>query len=162
MTLVYNPGGAPLPPAQDALEADYRRALGEQHGVVFDHLWCLANLPIGRFASFLRARNELASYQSLLVERFNPETVHGLMCRDTVSVSWSGAVFDCDFNQMLALPMGGRGPRLLEDLDPSTLAGRGVGTGSHCFGCTAGRGSGCDGALAPVLAAAVAAQEGPA
>jgi radical SAM/Cys-rich protein len=147
LELVYNPGGATLPPDQTALEADYRRILEERHGVVFDRLICLANMPVGRFASALRAKGAYDSYLTELVHQFNPVTLGALMCRDTISVGWTGEVFDCDFNQMSSMPMGLGPPRMLRDLDPAALAGEPIRTAPHCFGCTAGSGSSCGGAL---------------
>lgn len=145
--LVYNPGGSYLPPDQASLENDYRRELGDRHGVVFDSLMCLANLPVGRFGTQLRGSGELDAYVDRLEEAFNPATVSELMCRDTINVDHEGRVYDCDFNQMAGLPMGGRVGRDLWDLDSRRLRGRPVATASHCLGCTAGSGSSCAGAL---------------
>jgi len=146
---VYNPNGAFLPPDQSELEADYKRALREHFGIVFNCLYCIANLPIARFASYLRRNNRLADYLVTLKDAFNPGTVPALMCRNTLNVGWEGEVYDCDFNQMLDLPLetpsGGR--IKVWDLDPATFAGIPIRTGSHCFGCTAGSGSSCGGAL---------------
>lgn len=147
LSLVYNPGGAALPPAQGPLEARYRTELAERFGIVFDHLLTITNLPIARFADQLDAAGELAAYMQLLVTHFNPATVPALMCRSLVSVSWDGALHDCDFNQMLALPLGGA-PRTVFDVEAFDLAGAPIATGAHCFGCTAGSGSSCGGALA--------------
>ena len=154
--LVYNPNGAFLPGAQPELEADYKRELRAHFGIEFNRLFTLTNLPIARFASWLRHNGKYEEYLTLLVSAFNPATLDGLMCRDTVSVSWRGEVFDCDFNQMLGLPLGAaddephenkRAPVYLWDIDPRELAGRPIRTGEHCFGCTAGAGSSCGGAL---------------
>jgi len=146
--LVYNPGGAVLPGPQAELEADYKRELFQLFGIVFNDLYALANLPIARFATWLRHQGKLESYMELLVAAFNPATVDGLMCCDTISVSWRGEVFDCDFNQMLQLRMGARPePAFLWDLSPDELAGTVIATGEHCFGCTAGAGSSCGGAV---------------
>jgi radical SAM/Cys-rich protein len=147
LDLVYNPGGAFLPPAQASLEADYRTRLAEEFGIRFTRLLTLTNLPINRFLHFLEKSGRLAEYQRLLVDSFNPATVEGLMCRHLVSVDWQGRVFDCDFNQMIDLPMGGR-RRHLWDVDPGVLDGDGIAVGDHCYGCTAGAGSSCGGALA--------------
>lgn len=147
LTLVYNPVGATLPPAQDELERAYRVELRRSHGIEFHRLYCLANLPITRFRAWLERNGELESYRRLLVDSFNPATVDALMCRDTISVGWEGEVYDCDFNQMTELPMGGRS-RYLWEVDPGTLAGEQIATAPHCFGCTAGNGSGCGGSLA--------------
>jgi len=148
--LVYNPVGAFLPPSQDQLEADYKRELKEHFGIVFNKLYALTNLPIGRFASYLRHSGELAEYMDLLIHAFNPATIEGLMCRNTISVGWRGEVYDCDFNQQLGLQWssnGGSKLLFLWDIHPDSLEGRDIMTGDHCFGCTAGAGSGCGGAL---------------
>jgi len=146
--LVYNPNGAFLPGPQDELEADYKRELGEHFGIVFNHLYTITNLPIARFASWLKNNNKLADYMALLNESFNPSTVEGLMCRNTISVSWTGEVFDCDFNQMLKMQWrDGARALSLWDIDPAEVEDREILTGNHCFGCTAGAGSSCGGAL---------------
>jgi radical SAM/Cys-rich protein len=147
--LVYNPNGAFLPGPQVELEADYKRELKEHFGIVFNQLYTITNLPIARFASWLRHHDQLAEYMELLKDNFNPATVEGLMCRNTISVSWTGEVFDCDFNQMLKMQWGnGESARLhLWDVDPEKVENREVLTGDHCFGCTAGAGSSCGGAL---------------
>jgi radical SAM/Cys-rich protein len=146
--LVYNPGGAFLPGPQDELEADYKRELRTHFGIEFNRLYTITNLPIARFASWLRHNGKFDEYMTLLASAFNPATVEGLMCRDTVNVSWLGEVFDCDFNQMLDLPVENDGKTVyLWDLDPDTLEGRPIRTASHCFGCTAGAGSSCGGAI---------------
>ena len=149
--LVYNPGGAFLPGPQDELEADYKRELLAHFGIVFNRLYTITNLPIARFASWLRHNGRYEAYLELLAESFNPATVAGLMCRDTLNVSWRGELFDCDFNQMIPLPMESATgtPLCLWDLDPDTVEGRPIRTGAHCFGCTAGAGSSCSGALEP-------------
>lgn len=147
LDLVYNPAGASLPPDQAALEADYRRALGAAHGIRFDRLLCLANMPVGRFAESLASSGETESYGAHLQAHFRSETVDGLMCRGTLNVDWQGQLYDCDFNQMLALHLAGGAPRTLWELDVSTLGALPIATGRHCFGCTAGAGSSCGGAL---------------
>jgi radical SAM/Cys-rich protein len=155
--LVYNPVGAFVPPSQDELEADYKRELKEHFGIVFNKLYALANLPIGRFASYLRRTNQLDDYMQLLIDAFNPATASGLMCRNTISVGWRGEVYDCDFNQQLGMQWFGRdGPPgrpdnrrslFIWDIDPDSLEDREIMTGNHCFGCTAGAGSSCGGAI---------------
>ncbi|MBI4625022.1 MAG: DUF3641 domain-containing protein [Verrucomicrobia bacterium] len=141
-------GGARLPPPQAELEADYKRELRTHFGIEFNQLYTITNLPVSRFAAWLRHQGHYEAYMALLVSAFNPATVEGPMCRDTINVSWLGEVFDCDFNQMMKLPMGGaRGPRHLWDIDPAMLEGTPIAVGSHCFGCTAGAGSSCGGAL---------------
>jgi len=149
--LVYNPNGAFLPGPQEELEADYKRELKEHFGIVFNKLYTITNLPIARFASYLKNNNLLGDYMALLNDAFNPATVDGLMCRNTINVSWQGEVFDCDFNQMLKMQWshnGGSDGLHLWDVDPATVENRDILTGDHCFGCTAGAGSSCGGALA--------------
>jgi radical SAM/Cys-rich protein len=148
--LVYNPVGAFLPAAQIELEADYKRELKKHFGIVFNKLYTITNLPIGRFASYLRHNNRLDEYMELLISAFNPATVNGLMCRNTISVGWRGEVYDCDFNQQLGMQWcsdGGGKPLFLWDIDPDRLEDREIMTGNHCFGCTAGAGSSCGGAI---------------
>jgi radical SAM/Cys-rich protein len=148
--LVYNPVGAFLPPSQDELEADYRRELKKHFGIVFNKLYALTNLPIGRFAAYLRHNGKLDEYMELLTTSFNPATINGLMCRNTISVGWRGEVYDCDFNQQLRMQWasnGGSKPLFLWDVDPDSLEDREIMTGDHCFGCTAGAGSSCGGAI---------------
>lgn len=147
--LVFNPNGAKLPGLQEELEADYKRELGEHFGIEFNQLYTITNLPVARFASWLRNNGKYEEYLALLIASFNPATVEGLMCRNTINVSWQGEVFDCDFNQMMRLPLGAAGPqrKLLWELDPADLDGAPITTASHCFGCTAGAGSSCGGAI---------------
>ncbi len=145
--LVYNPNGAKLPGPQAELEADYKRELAEHFGITFNSLYTITNLPISRFASYLRHEGKYDEYLALLIESFNPATVDGLMCRNTINVSWQGETHDCDFNQMLKLPLAGNGRAFVWDLDPATLAGLPIATADHCFGCTAGAGSSCGGSL---------------
>ena len=150
LNLVYNPGGAFLPPSQEALEADYKTRLREDYGIEFNRLFALANLPIARFATWLRHTNRHEEYAQLLQSAFNPATVDGLMCRDTISVGWRGEVFDCDFNQMLNLAPPAeklQKSRYLWETEPRDFQGTEIATGAHCFGCTAGAGSSCGGAL---------------
>ena len=147
--LVYNPVGAFLPGPQDELEADYKRELFSHFGIVFNKLYSITNMPIGRFAAFLRHNHQLQEYMELLVDAFNPTTIDGLMCRNTISVGWRGEVYDCDFNQQL--DMQWQNPNesrlFLWDIDPDKIDNREIMTGNHCFGCTAGAGSSCAGAL---------------
>jgi radical SAM/Cys-rich protein len=146
LSLVYNPLGAFLPAPQAQLEADYRRELGAL-GIAFDRLLTITNMPIKRFARDLARSGKHVEYMALLVNHFNAATAPALMCRSTLSVAWDGALYDCDFNQALALPL--RGPRTLFELhDVRELSGLAVATAPHCFGCTAGAGSSCGGALA--------------
>jgi radical SAM/Cys-rich protein len=152
LDLVYNPVGPMLPPPQATLEARYRDELAQAFGVTFDRLLTLTNMPIKRFAEALARDGAAAAYQSLLVAHFNPATVDGLMCRTLVSVGWDGRLYDCDFNQMLELPLAGSAPgapRTVWDVERlDAIAGLPVATAGHCFGCTAGAGSSCSGALA--------------
>jgi radical SAM/Cys-rich protein len=145
--LIYNPIGASLPPPQAELENDYKRELAKHFGVVFNKLYTITNLPIGRFASYLRHNNRLDEYMELLINAFNPATINGLMCRNTISVGWHGEVYDCDFNQQLGMQWKNGAPIFLWDVDPSKIENREIMTGDHCFGCTAGAGSSCGGAL---------------
>ena len=145
--LIYNPVGAFLPPSQAELEADYKRELKKHFGIVFNKLYTLTNLPIGRFASYLRHNNKLDEYMELLIQAFNPATVDGLMCRNTISVGWRGEVYDCDFNQQLGMQWKNGAPIFLWDVDPNEIDNREIMTGEHCFGCTAGAGSSCGGAI---------------
>jgi len=150
--LVYNPVGAFLSPSQIELETDYKRELKKHFGIVFNNLYTLTNLPIGRFATYLRHNNNLDEYMELLINAFNPATIDGLMCRNTISVGWRGEVYDCDFNQQLGMQWNNSRskPLFLWDIDPDSLEGREIMTGSHCFGCTAGAGSTCAGAIVEV------------
>lgn len=148
LNLVYNPVGPHLPPPQAALEAEYRRELARRYGIRFNRLYTLANMPISRFAHSLRRERRYEEYLDLLVNAFNPATVEGLMCRDTVSVGWDGRLYDCDFNQMLELPLAAP-YRHIRDLRAGGIAGERIVTGPHCFGCTAGAGSSCGGAVLP-------------
>jgi radical SAM/Cys-rich protein len=148
LDLVYNPQGASLPPEERALEARYREELRENFGVEFHRLATIANMPIKRFAHALLRDGQHEAYMSLLVNHFNPETIPSLMCRHLVSVGYDGALFDCDFNQMLELPLGAGARSIYEIDDLAELEGEPIATGEHCFGCTAGSGSSCGGALA--------------
>ena len=147
--LVYNPVGTSLPSPQAELEAAFKRELGTHFGVVFNSLYTLTNLPVGRFAAYLRHNNRLDQYMDLLIDAFNPATLGKLMCRNTINVGWEGQVYDCDFNQQLGMQW--RNPDesglFLWDIDPEKIADREIMTADHCFGCTAGVGSSCAGAL---------------
>jgi radical SAM/Cys-rich protein len=149
LQLVYNPNGAFLPGPQDELENDYKRELKDHFGIVFNQLYTITNLPIARFASWLRNNNQMSEYMTLLKDAFNPATIEGLMCRNTISVSWRGEVFDCDFNQMLKMQWRDNkaGGLHLWDVDLEEVENLEILTGDHCFGCTAGAGSSCGGAL---------------
>ncbi len=147
LDLVYNPGGPFLPPAQAMLEQDYKQRLDTDFGIQFSNLLTITNLPINRFEHFLKRSGQLDSYLSLLVENFNPCTVGGLMCRQLISVDWQGHVYDCDFNQMLKMPLATGQMQKLWDIDASALEDQPIAVGRHCYGCTAGAGSSCGGAL---------------
>jgi radical SAM/Cys-rich protein len=149
LDLVYNPGGPALPGGQEDLERDYKRTLGLKYGITFSSLLCIANLPIGRFYSDLKKLGQDKAYDELLLASFNPETVQHLMCRNTLNVSWDGWIYDCDFNQMIELPARHNGqPLHISDIEgiQAMIGGR-IEIGNHCFGCTAGTGSSCGGAL---------------
>jgi radical SAM/Cys-rich protein len=151
LDLVYNPQGPTLPPAQAALEADYKRILGQQFGIVFDRLLTLANMPIARFGSTLISKGQFAGYMATLRAAHRDDNLDQVMCRSLVSVDWQGKLYDCDFNQMLGIAMrdgGRRGARLhLRDLLHRAFDDNPIATADHCYGCTAGQGSSCGGAL---------------
>lgn len=154
LDLVYNPGGPFLPPPQEGLERDYKERLREDFGIVFNHLFTITNMPISRFAHSLERDGKWSEYMALLVNHFNPGTVPGLMCRSQVSVGYDGKMYDCDFNQMLEIEISeGTGqyeeaPTIWDIESFAELHGRSIAVDSHCFGCTAGAGSSCGGALA--------------
>ncbi len=153
LNLVYNPQGPSLPPPQAQLEADYKQHLGEEFGIRFDHLLCITNQPIARFGSTLVSKGQFAAYMQLLRDSYRAENLEGLMCRSLVSVDWQGYLYDCDFNQMLDLPMAlpdrliARARAHLRDLLTLELDGNPIVSRDHCFACTAGQGSSCSGAL---------------
>jgi radical SAM/Cys-rich protein len=147
LTLVYNPVGASLPPPQSRLETDYRRELAERFGISFTRLFTITNMPISRFLDDLLAAGRYEAYLQTLVDSFNPVAVGGVMCRTMISVDWLGRLFDCDFNQMLGLSLAPGLPTHIRDIDLDSLANRQIVTGRHCFGCTAGAGSGCQGSI---------------
>jgi radical SAM/Cys-rich protein len=147
LVLVTNPVGAFLPAGQASLEAEWKRELARQHGIRFDALYTITNMPISRFLEWLEASGNLAGYLQRLVDAFNPAAARGVMCRTTLSVGWDGTLYDCDFNQMLAMPVGHGAPRHLRDFELEALERRRIRTGRHCFGCTAGAGSSCAGTL---------------
>jgi radical SAM/Cys-rich protein len=145
LDLVHNPGGAYLPAAQGSIEAHYRQTLRERHGVSFSRLFSITNMPIGRFLDYLRTTENYADYMTTLVNAFNPRAVENVMCRTTLSVAWDGTLYDCDFNQTLGLRTNHGAPDHLSDFDMNRLAGRRIVVGDHCYGCTAGAGSSCQG-----------------
>lgn len=145
--LVYNPGGASLPGNQTELEADYKRILKADWNIEFNNLYTITNLPISRFLDDLIQKNKYEEYMALLVNNFNPSAVASVMCRNTISVDWQGNLYDCDFNQMLALPVEEKSPRHIKDFNKEALNSRNIVVGQHCYGCTAGAGSSCQGSL---------------
>lgn len=147
LDLVYNPGGASLPGEQKTLEKDYRRELAKRHGIVFNKLLTIANMPVGRFREHLRREGREAAYMKTLVEGFNPATLRSLMCRHQICIDWDGHLYDCDFNLALGVTVDHGAPSGVAAFDHRLLEGRRVVTGSHCFACTAGHGSSCGGAL---------------
>lgn len=148
LNLVYNPVGAYLPPPQVSIEADFKRELKARHGISFNSLFTITNMPIARFLDWLRRSRNEDAYMNRLVNAFNPSTLSGLMCRNLISVDWTGRLYDCDFNQMLDLPVESGLPQTIFDFDIEKLAGRKIVTADHCFGCTAGSGSSCGGSVA--------------
>jgi radical SAM/Cys-rich protein len=147
LNIVHNPVGAFLPPKQEAVEAQFRRELQRTHGVAFTHLYTITNMPISRFLEFLVESGNYEGYMERLANAFNPAAAAGVMCRYTLSIGWDGTLYDCDFNQMLELPVEHVAPRHLREFDPATLHTRRIVTGNHCYGCTAGSGSSCGGTV---------------
>lgn len=147
LDLVYNPSGAFLPGAQATLELEFKRHLKQRYDIVFNNLFTITNLPVSRFLEYLLQSGNYESYMQTLVEAFNPGTVPGLMCRNTISVSWEGFLYDCDFNQMLDLHVAPLHSRHLNDFDIEALNNRSIVLNQHCYGCTAGAGSSCGGAI---------------
>lgn len=146
LNLVYNPQGPNLPPNQQSLEQDYKRELLAHFNIVFDELYTITNMPIKRFGSMLISKNLFADYMQLLKDSYRPQNLEGLMCRNTISVDWQGQLYDCDFNQQLELPLPGSAGHL-RDLLRTELHGNEIRVADHCYGCTAGQGSSCGGAL---------------
>ncbi len=144
LNLVYNPVGAFLPPEQSAIEADFKRELKARYNISFNNLFTITNMPIARYLDWLRRSGNEESYMQKLVSAFNPATISGLMCKNLISVDWRGNLFDCDFNQMLELKL----PQTIYDFDAEKLKNRQIITANHCFGCAAGSGSSCGGAVA--------------
>jgi radical SAM/Cys-rich protein len=147
LDLVHNPVGAFLPGAQDALESEYRTKLGRDYGIEFNRLFCLTNCPVGRYLDFLKRSGNLIEYMDLLKRAFNPSAVGNVMCRNLVSVGWDGRLFDCDFNQILDLPLSDGVPAHICAFDYEKLAHRSIVVRAHCFSCTAGAGSSCQGTI---------------
>jgi radical SAM/Cys-rich protein len=149
LNLVYNPVGPHLPPLQDQLEQDYKRILKEKFGIIFDRLYCLSNMPITRYATHLKLRGEYEQYMELLEDSFNVSTLDQVMCRNLISVGWEGTIYDCDFNQMLDLPIRDAEGKAfnISTLSVDQVQHLAVTVGNHCYACTAGSGSSCGGAL---------------
>ena len=148
LNLMYNPIGAHLPPSQSVLEQDYKRELKQRYGIIFNHLYTLTNMPIKRFGSTLISKGEFDSYMQLLKEAYQPSNLQTVMCRSLISVDWQGYIYDCDFNQMLELPLMESGKKMhLKDISNNNLERRNIMIADHCYGCTAGQGSSCGGAL---------------
>ncbi|MGF7080363.1 arsenosugar biosynthesis radical SAM (seleno)protein ArsS [Mucilaginibacter sp. UYCu711] len=147
LNLVYNPAGAFLPPSQQALEQEYKDELLKNFGIRFNNLFAITNMPISRYLDYLLSTGNYDKYMEKLINAFNPVAVHHVMCRNTISVSWDGYLYDCDFNQMLDLPVSITSSRHLSDYDPNALNNRAIVLKQHCYGCTAGAGSSCGGAV---------------
>jgi len=147
LDLVFNPGGISLPPEQAELEQDYKRELKELFNIEFNNLFTITNLPISRFLDYLLKEGKHEEYMNKLISSFNPIAAKGVMCRNTISVGWDGKLFDCDFNQMLELGIAATSKNIL-DFDNEKLKNRNIIVGQHCYGCTAGAGSSCQGSLA--------------
>ena len=147
LDLVYNPAGAFLPGDQSALEKEFKRELKDHHDVIFNNLLTITNVPVNRFLDFLIETENYEEYMETLVGAFNPATLRGLMCKNTLSVSWNGFLYDCDFNQMLGLKINDNGDARISQIDQLALQKRNIVIGQHCYGCTAGTGSSCQGSL---------------
>ena len=147
LNLVHNPVGAFLPHRQEAIESQFRKELRVKHGIEFNHLYTITNMPISRFLEFLVDSGNYEGYMERLANAFNPAAAAGVMCRYTLSVGWDGTLYDCDFNQMLDLPIGSGASRHIREFNFSQLQQRTIVTGNHCYGCTAGSGSSCGGAV---------------
>lgn len=147
LNLVYNPAGAFLPPSQQALEIEYKEQLFKNFGVSFNNLFAITNMPISRYLDYLLSTGNYDRYMEKLINAFNPAAVQNVMCRNTVSVSWDGFLYDCDFNQMLQIPVSTTGSQHLKDFDLGLLNSREIMLKQHCYGCTAGSGSSCGGAV---------------
>lgn len=148
LNLVYNPAGAFLPPSQQALEIEYKNELLKTFGIQFNNLFAITNMPISRYLDYLLSTGNYDKYMEKLISAFNPAAVQNLMCRNTISVSWDGFLYDCDFNQMLELPVSTLESRHLKDFDLHALDNRNIMLKQHCYGCTAGAGSSCGGVVA--------------
>jgi radical SAM/Cys-rich protein len=148
LNLVFNPTGPSLPPEQARLEADYKHQLRDRYGIEFNHLLTITNIPVKRYARFLWKQGKLDQYMRLLADRFNSAAAERVMCRSLLSIGWDGAIYDCDFNQMLEMPTGGASRVTIWDIDSlDHFVGQRISTADHCYGCTAGAGSSCGGAI---------------
>jgi radical SAM/Cys-rich protein len=150
LNLVYNPTGPVLPPGQSELQADYKRELGDRFGIRFNQLFAITNMPISRFGGVLLAQGGYHDYMTLLRDNFSPANLETIMCKTLLSIDWQGYVYDCDFNQMLELPLATSGQQrthITDLLRTENLNGAPITIGEHCYGCTAGQGSSCGGAL---------------
>jgi radical SAM/Cys-rich protein len=148
LDLVHNPAGAYLPGSQASLEALYRETLLRKYGVSFNRLYCITNMPVGRYLDYLKDSDNYGDYMNALLTSFNQASLAAVMCRSTVSVGWDGRLYDCDFNQMLGLPIDHGAPDRIEDFELDRLKSRQIVVGNHCYGCTAGAGSSCRGQIA--------------
>lgn len=146
LNLVYNPGGAFLPPAQDKLELDYKARLQEDFGIIFNNLYTITNMPIKRFLHDLKRDKKLAEYMQLLLDNFNPSAANGVMCKNLISVGFDGQIYDCDFNQMLDIPLNWQSINIA-DINSFDELDTNIAIANHCYGCTAGNGSSCGGAI---------------
>ncbi len=147
LNLVYNPTGAFLPDNQDHLEVEFKTRLWDEYNISFNSLYAITNLPISRFLNYLMVSDNYQQYMDELSNAFNPEAVNGVMCKNTLSISWDGYIYDCDFNQMLDLKVNGNSPKHIRDFDLGKLNNREIIVNQHCYGCTAGAGSSCGGAI---------------
>jgi radical SAM/Cys-rich protein len=147
LNLVHNPSGAYLPGSQGSLEKHYLQVLQEKFGIVFNNLFCITNMPIGRYLDYLQKTDNYEDYMAALVNAFNQATLAGIMCKTTLSVAWDGKLYDCDFNQVLGMTVNHGAQDYIADFDLKKLASRRIVTGNHCYGCTAGSGSSCTGTL---------------
>jgi radical SAM/Cys-rich protein len=148
LNFVHNPSGAYLPGLQYSLEEQYRQTLKEKFGIVFNNLFCITNMPIGRYLDYLQKTDNYEDYMTVLVDAFNPATLAGVMCKKTLSIAWDGKLYDCDFNQVLGMTVNHGAPENIVEFEFPKLASRRIVTGVHCYGCTAGAGSSCTGKLA--------------
>jgi radical SAM/Cys-rich protein len=148
LDLVCNPVGAYLPGSQDALTQEYKKRLAQEHGVVFNRLYSLTNCPVGRYLEYLVRSENYEDYMTELVNAFNLSAVNSVMCKTTLSVAWNGNLYDCDFNQMLALPVNHGAPTHIDIFNFDELKSRQIVIDNHCYACTAGAGSSCQGVLA--------------